>query len=61
MNFQGNHVCSGYLLLHKTLFQNFFELMLGAAYHVLISVLSIYNEYSICSKVMKAESGKAGI
>lgn len=35
--------------------------MLGAAYHVLISVLSIYNDYSICSKVMKAESGKAGI
>lgn len=22
MTFQGNHVCSGYLLLHKTLFQN---------------------------------------
>jgi len=35
--------------------------MLGAAYHVLISVLSIYSNYSICSKVLEAESGKAGI
>lgn len=35
--------------------------MLGAAYHVLISALSVYSNHSICSKVLKAESGKDGI